>query len=147
MKKILVLGAGGQIGSELTTRLRAIYGGENVVATDVRMPLIDVVMQGGPVETCDATSKEEITEIVKKYEIDTIYNLVAILSATAEKNPLLGWNIGMGALINCLEIAREYNCALFTPSSIGAFEPSTPLDGTPQDAVQRPRTIYGVTKV
>ena len=147
MKKILVLGAGGQIGSELTTRLRAIYGGENVVATDVRMPLIDVVMQGGPVETCDATSKEEITEIVKKYEIDTIYNLVAILSATAEKNPLLGWNIGMGALINCLEIAREYNCALFTPSSIGAFGPSTPLDGTPQDTVQRPRTIYGVTKV
>jgi nucleoside-diphosphate-sugar epimerase len=147
MKKILVLGAGGQIGSELTTRLRSIYGGSNVVATDIKLPLIPSVMEGGPVEKCDATNGQQISDIVTKYGIDSIFNLVAILSATAERNPMLGWNIGMGALINCLEVSREHHCALFTPSSIGAFGPTTPLDGTPQDTIQRPRTIYGVTKV
>lgn len=147
MKKILVLGSGGQIGSELTMRLRCVYGGANVVATDIKLPLRDEIMQSGPVEQCDATKGEEIDAIVKKYKIDTIYNLVAILSATAEKNPMLGWNIGMGALLNCLEVSKENNCAIFTPSSIGAFGASTPLNGTPQDTIQRPNTIYGVTKV
>jgi nucleoside-diphosphate-sugar epimerase len=147
MKKILVLGSGGQIGSELTMRLRSVYGGANVVAADIKLPLIDDIMQSGPVEQCDATNAAQIAEIVKKHNIDAIYNLVAILSATAEKNPMLGWNIGMGALLNCLEVARENKCAIFTPSSIGAFGSSTPLDGTPQDTIQRPNTIYGVTKV
>ncbi len=147
MNKILVLGSGGQIGSELTMRLREVYGGANVVATDIKLPLRDEIMQSGPVEQCDATKGEEIDAIVKKYKIDTIYNLVAILSATAEKNPMLGWNIGMGALLNCLEVSKENNCAIFTPSSIGAFGASTPLNGTPQDTIQRPNTIYGVTKV
>ncbi|MFA6367328.1 MAG: NAD-dependent epimerase/dehydratase family protein [Bacteroidales bacterium] len=147
MKKILVLGSGGQIGSELTMRLRSVYGGANVVATDIKLPLIDDIMQSGPVEQCDATNAVQIADIVKKHNIDAIYNLVAILSATAEKNPMLGWNIGMGALLNCLEVARENKCAIFTPSSIGAFGSSTPLDGTPQDTIQRPNTIYGVTKV
>ena len=147
MKKILVLGSGGQIGSELTMRLRSVYGGANVVATDIKLPLIDDIMQSGPVEQCDATNAGQIADIVKKHNIDAIYNLVAILSATAEKNPMLGWNIGMGALLNCLEVARENKCAIFTPSSIGAFGSSTPLDGTPQDTIQRPNTIYGVTKV
>ena len=147
MKNILVLGAGGQIGSELTAHLRAEYGGSHVVAADVRLPLIESIMQSGPVEKCDATDALQIAAIVKKYQIDTIYNLVAILSAKAEMNPMLGWNVGMGALINCLEISREHHCSLFTPSSIGAFGPSTPLDGTPQDTIQRPETIYGVTKV
>ncbi|MEE0910022.1 MAG: GDP-mannose 4,6-dehydratase, partial [Bacteroidales bacterium] len=105
------------------------------------------IQQSGPIAACDATKAEEIAAIVDKYQIDTIYNLVAILSATAEKNPMLGWNIGIGALMNCLEIAREKKCALFTPSSIGAFGESTPLNGTPQDTIQRPKTIYGVTKV
>lgn len=147
MNKILVLGSGGQIGLELTMRLREVYGGANVVATDIKLPLRDEIMQSGPVEQCDATKGEEIDAIVKKYKIDTIYNLVAILSATAEKNPMLGWNIGMGALLNCLEVSKENNCAIFTPSSIGAFGASTPLNGTPQDTIQRPNTIYGVTKV
>lgn len=147
MKKILVLGSGGQIGSELTMRLRSVYGGANVVAADIKLPLIDDIMQSGPVEQCDATNAAQIADIVKKHNIDAIYNLVAILSATAEKNPMLGWNIGMGALLNCLEVARENKCAIFTPSSIGAFGSSTPLDGTPQDTIQRPNTIYGVTKV
>lgn len=147
MNKILVLGSGGQIGSELTIRLREVYGGANVVATDIKLPLTDDIMQSGPVEKCDATKAEEIDAIVKKYKIDAIYNLVAILSATAEKNPMLGWNIGMGALLNCLEVSRENHCAIFTPSSIGAFGASTPLNGTPQDTIQRPNTIYGITKV
>ena len=148
MKKILVLGSGGQIGSELTMKLREIYGGSNVVATDINPTrLTEAIQQSGPIAACDATKAEEIAAIVDKYQIDTIYNLVAILSATAEKNPMLGWNIGIGALINCLEIAREKKCALFTPSSIGAFGDTTPLNGTPQDTIQRPKTIYGVTKV
>lgn len=148
MKKILVLGSGGQIGSELTMRLREIYGGSNVVATDINPArLTEAIQQSGPIAACDATKAEEIAAIVDKYQIDTIYNLVAILSATAEKNPMLGWNIGIGALMNCLEIAREKKCALFTPSSIGAFGDTTPLNGTPQDTIQRPKTIYGVTKV
>ncbi|MDD2192078.1 MAG: NAD-dependent epimerase/dehydratase family protein, partial [Bacteroidales bacterium] len=144
---ILVLGSGGQIGSELTMRLREVYGQNNVVATDIRLPLPERIMQSGPVEQCDATKANEIAAIVKKYKIDTIYNLVAILSATAENNPILGWNVGMGAILNCLEVSREYNCGIFTPSSIGAFGSSTPQDGTPQDTIQRPNTIYGVTKV
>lgn len=148
MKKILVLGSGGQIGSELTMRLREVYGNSNVVATDLQPErLTEAIRLSGPTDKVDALDAKQIAEIVKKYEIDSIYNLVAILSATAEKNPMLGWNVGMGALINCLEIARENKCALFTPSSIGAFGPSTPLDGTPQDTIQRPGTIYGVTKV
>ncbi len=148
MKRILVLGSGGQIGSELTVRLREVYGGANVVATDLNPErLTKQIQETGPIGKIDACDAKQIAEIVDKYNIDAIYNLVAILSATAEKNPMLGWNVGMGALINCLEIAREKKCALFTPSSIGAFGPSTPLDGTPQDTIQRPQTIYGVTKV
>src|SRR5574344_707648 len=148
MTNILVLGSGGQIGSELTMRLREVYGNSNVVATDIAPErLTKAIQESGPTEKCDATKADEIAAIVKKYKINRIYNLVAILSATAEKNPMLGWNIGIGALINCLEIAREKKCALFTPSSIGAFGDTTPLNGTPQDTIQRPKTIYGVTKV
>ena len=148
MKRILVLGSGGQIGSELTMRLREVYGGSNVVATDLNPDrLTKQIQESGPTDKIDACDVKQIADIVNKYDIDAIYNLVAILSATAEKNPMLGWNVGMGALLNCLEIAREKTCALFTPSSIGAFGPSTPLNGTPQDTIQRPGTIYGVTKV
>lgn len=148
MKRILVLGSAGQIGSELTMRLREVYGGSNVVATDLRPEkLTQQIQQTGPTDQVDACDAKQVAEVVEKYNIDSIYNLVAILSATAEKNPMLGWNVGMGALINCLEVSREKHCALFTPSSIGAFGPNTPLNGTPQDTIQRPRTIYGVTKV
>jgi nucleoside-diphosphate-sugar epimerase len=148
MKNILVLGSGGQIGSELTIRLREIYGNANVVATDLDTSrLTDEIKATGAYYACDATHAEQIATIVKDHKIDAIYNLVAILSATAEKNPMLGWNIGMGAILNCLEVAKEFSAALFTPSSIGAFGSNTPLNGTPQDTIQRPRTIYGVTKV
>lgn len=147
MKNVLIIGASGQIGSELAITLRNNLGGSHVVASDLNFPLREELTQGGPSCKIDATNAQEIADAVKKYNIDTIYNLVAILSATAEANPMMGWNIGMGSLLNCLEVAREYKAALFTPSSIGAFGPETPADGTPQDTIQRPRTIYGVSKV
>ena len=146
MKKILIVGSGGQIGTELVKKLRGIYGNENVVASDLRQ-LTGEIVETGPFERIDSTNMMQIIEVVKKYNIDTIYNLAAILSATAELNPMLGWNVGIGSLVNCLEVARVFGCAVFTPSSIGAFGPNTPKDMTPQDTIQRPNTIYGVTKV
>ena len=146
MKKILIIGSGGQIGTELVKKLRGIYGNENVVASDLRQ-LTGEIAENGPFERIDSTNMMQIIEVVRKYNIDTIYNLAAILSATAELNPMLGWNVGIGSLVNCLEVARVFGCAVFTPSSIGAFGPNTPKDMTPQDTIQRPNTIYGVTKV
>ena len=146
MKKILIIGSGGQIGTELVKKLRSIYGNDNVVASDLRQ-LTGEIVENGPFERIDSTNMMQIIEVVKKYNIDTIYNLAAILSATAELNPMLGWNVGIGSLVNCLEVARVFGCAVFTPSSIGAFGPNTPKDMTPQDTIQRPNTIYGVTKV
>ncbi|MBQ2853612.1 MAG: NAD-dependent epimerase/dehydratase family protein [Bacteroidales bacterium] len=146
MKKILIIGSGGQIGTELVKKLRGIYGNENVVASDLRQ-LTGEIAETGPFERIDSTNMMQIIEVVKKYNTDTIYNLAAILSATAELNPMLGWNVGIGSLVNCLEVARVFGCAVFTPSSIGAFGPNTPKDMTPQDTIQRPNTIYGVTKV
>ncbi|MDR1345674.1 MAG: NAD-dependent epimerase/dehydratase family protein [Bacteroidales bacterium] len=147
MKKILVIGACGQIGSELTPALRKIYGNNNVVAADCLYPLKGELVDSGPSCKIDATQIEDIATTVKQYNIDTIYNLAAILSAKAEANPMLGWEVGVGAVLNCLEVAREFHCQLFTPSSIGAFGTGTPPDNTPQDTIQRPKTIYGVTKV
>jgi nucleoside-diphosphate-sugar epimerase len=147
MKKILVIGACGQIGSELTPALRKIYGNDNVVAADCLYPLKGELADSGPSCKIDATQIKDIAATVKQYNIDTIYNLAAILSAKAEANPMLGWDVGVGAVLNCLEIAREFHCQLFTPSSIGAFGTGTPPDNTPQDTIQRPKTIYGVTKV
>ena len=145
MKRILVLGAGGQIGSELVPYLRSIYGASNVVATDVKHN--PVLAEAGPFESLDALDAKQYAELVGKYNIDSIFNLVALLSATGEKNPQLAMRINMGALENSLEIAREKNCAVFTPSSIGAFGGDFPRDKTPQDTVMQPNTIYGVCKV
>lgn len=145
MKRILVLGAGGQIGSELVPYLRKIYGASNVLATDVKP--CEALSAEGPFETLDALDDVRYAELVDKYRIDAIYNLVALLSATGEKNPQLAMRINMGALQNSLEIAREKKCSLFTPSSIGAFGGDFPRDNTPQDTVMQPNTIYGVCKV
>lgn len=148
MKKILVIGATGQIGSELTMKLRSIYGGANVVAGYIigAEPKGELA-ESGPSEICDVTDAQAIANIVARYEIDAIYNLAALLSVVAESKPMLAWKIGIDGLMNVLEVAREKKCAVFTPSSIACFGPETPRDYTPQDTVQRPRTIYGVTKV
>ena len=147
MKRILVVGAGGQIGSELIPPLRKIYGESNVVASDINISICKKLGESGPLEELDALDGNRFSDIVKKYKVDTIFNMVALLSATGEKNPQLAWKINMGALLNSLNIAVENNCAVFTPSSIGAFGPTTPLDNTPQDTIMRPTTIYGVCKV
>lgn len=147
MKKILVTGALGQIGSELIMKLREVYGGDKVIATDIRKNDEDPVVKSGPFEILDVTDANRMFELAKTYEVDTIMHLAALLSATAEAKPLLAWNLNMGGLVNALEVARELNCQFFTPSSIGAFGPSTPKNGTPQDTIQRPTTMYGVNKV
>ena len=148
MKNILVIGSTGQIGSELTRELRARYGNEHVVAgyitgAEPKGELKD----GGPSALADVTDGAGIAEVVKKYNIDTIYNLAALLSVVAESKPKLAWKIGIDGLWNILEVARENNCAVFTPSSIGSFGKHTPHKGTPQDTIQRPQTMYGITKV
>ena len=147
MKKILVTGAVGQIGSELTMSLRDKYGNDNVVAGGRKTKPSEKLLNSGPFEIVDCNDAKAIANVVKKYDIDTIYHLAAILSAVAEANPVLAWNVNINGLYNVLEVAREFNCAVFTPSSIGAFGPTTPLDHTPQDTIQRPNTMYGVTKV
>lgn len=146
MKRILVTGALGQIGSELVAKLREIYGNEAVVATDLRSSAHEIT-RTGPFELLDVTNDKAMHEIAKRYQVDTIIHLAALLSAAAEEKPLLAWNLNMGGLMNALEVARELKCQFFTPSSIGAFGPSTPKDNTPQDTIQRPNTMYGVNKV
>ena len=148
MKNILIIGATGQIGSELTMKLRQEYPGGNVVAGYIKgAEPKGALAESGPSEEVDITNAQQIADAVDKYKIDTIYNLAALLSATAEAKPQLAWKIGVGGLFNTLEVAREKNCAVFTPSSIGSFGKGTPKDRTPQDTIQRPDTIYGVTKV
>lgn len=146
MKRILVTGALGQIGSELTDALRARYGVERVIASDIRMPPARA-LHDGPYEQIDCTQASQIRDVVRRYEVDAIYHLAALLSAVAEDKPQVAWTLNMGGLYNVLETARQYRCAVFFPSSIGAFGPSTPRDATPQDTIQRPVTMYGVTKV
>src|SRR5690625_3680282 len=146
MNKILITGALGQIGTELTTALRERYGNENVVATDIRKTESPIVTDG-VFELLDVMDGESMFNLAKTYEVDTIIHLAALLSATAEKNPLFAWNLNMGGLMNALEVARELDTKFFTPSSIGAFGPSTPKENAPQDTIQRPTTMYGVNKV
>ncbi|MDP4267307.1 MAG: L-threonine 3-dehydrogenase [Bacteroidota bacterium] len=147
MKKILVVGAYGQIGSELTVALRNIYGVENVIASDKKTEPCES-LKNGPFAYVDATNKDSILEIVKKYKIDAIVHLAAILSANGEKNPMLAWNVNMNGLLNVLEIAREYKMErVFVPSSIAVFGPTTPADNTPQETILQPTTMYGLTKV
>lgn len=148
MRNILVIGSTGQIGSELTMLLRKTYPNGTVVAGYISgSEPKGALLESGPSEQANVCNAEQIAAIVDKYDIDTIYNLAALLSATAERRPLLAWDIQMNGLLNILEIAREKHCAVFTPSSIGSFGPDTPRDNTPQDTIQRPTSMYGVTKV
>lgn len=146
MKKILVTGALGQIGTELVMLLKDLYGKDNVIATDIRRnETMAAVLE--PFEILDVTDGENMYQLAKRYKVDAIIHLAAMLSATAEKNPLAAWHLNMGGLINALETAKELGTQLFTPSSIGAFGPSTPKDKAPQATIQRPTTMYGVNKV
>jgi nucleoside-diphosphate-sugar epimerase len=147
MPRILVTGALGQIGSELIPALRARYGADHVVASDVRVPPAGRPPAEGPFEQIDCTHIREIEDAVRRHGVDTIYHLAALLSAVAEEKPRLAWELNMGGLYRVLEVARLHGCAVFLPSSIGAFGPGTPRVGTPQDTLQRPTTMYGVTKV
>ena len=148
MKNILIIGSTGQIGTELTMALRKHSPNGNVVAGYIpAQPPTEMLKETGPCEIVDITNAQQIADVVKKYQVDTIYNLAALLSAVAEAKPQLAWQIGMGGLFNVLEVARETDAAVFTPSSIAAFGPGTVKDMVPQDTVQRPQTMYGVTKV
>lgn len=148
MRKILVTGALGQIGSELVVKLREVYGTDNVVASGRRIKDgHEKLIESGPFEIVDIQEEQQITDVVKKYNINTIINLAALLSAVGEKNPEKCWDVNMNGLYNVLEVGRKENCMIYNPSSIAAFGPSTPPDKTPQDTIQRPTTMYGVTKV
>ncbi|NLL61486.1 MAG: L-threonine 3-dehydrogenase [Candidatus Atribacteria bacterium] len=147
MKNILVIGATGQIGSELTLSLRERYGAAKVVAGGHRRTPSLELADAGPYEIANCLDIQALADIIKKYRIDTIYHLAALLSATGEKNPKLAWEVNVQGLINVLDLAKEYQCAVFFPSSIGVFGAGTPKDKTPQDTIQRPSTMYGITKL
>ena len=145
MKRILVTGAAGQVGTELVPALRKAYGTSEVLATDLK-PASGALLDG-PFEHLDCLDSSALSSTVQRHRPDTIYHLAALLSATAEKNPQRAYGINMGTLINVLELAREQQLSVFVPSSIGAFGPNTPRNPAPQDTIQRPNTMYGVTKV
>lgn len=147
MQRILVTGALGQIGTELVAALRAKYGAFSVVASDVRVPPMEQLATSAPFEFVDVNNADQLAEIVIRHKIDTVYHLAALLSATSEAKPQVAWELNMGSVFKVLEVARKHGCAVFVPSSIGAFGESTPKDHTPQDTLQRPSTMYGVTKV
>ncbi|HSM09631.1 MAG TPA: L-threonine 3-dehydrogenase [Gemmatimonadota bacterium] len=145
MNRIVVTGAAGQIGTEMVSALRGRYGTDNVLATDIRMP--DATASDGPFAMADVTIGDSLDAAVARHRADTIFHLAAILSAVGEQRPQKTYQVNIGGLFNVLEVARARGCAVFTPSSIAAFGPGTPRDPTPQDTVQRPTTMYGVTKV
>lgn len=146
MRKIIVTGALGQIGSELITKLRAEYGVDNVLATDIQHRKART-FESGPFDILDVTDAKRMHARAKDFGADTMMHMAALLSAKAEEDPLLAWNLNMGGLMNALEVSRELDLQFFTPSSIGAFGPSTPKINTPQETFMRPTTMYGVNKV
>ncbi len=147
VKKILVTGANGQIGSELVLAFRKIYGNDNVIASDVRDRFNDKI-KDGPTELLDVLDAQGIANAVDKYKADAVVHLAAILSAVGEQKPQMAWNVNMNGSLNVLEVAREKGLKrVLIPSSIAAFGPTTPIDNTPQDTILQPSTMYGVTKV
>lgn len=146
-KRILVLGASGQIGTELTQKLRELYGNSNVVASDIKLGTFEM-MDAGPFEIIDATDKETILSVIKKYHINQVYLLAAMLSATAEKFPQKAWNLNMNSLLAVLELAKEKQIQqIYWPSSIAVFGPTTPKNNTPQQTIMEPTTVYGISKL
>jgi nucleoside-diphosphate-sugar epimerase len=148
MRKILVIGAAGQIGSELVPTLRKIYGSENVIATGRNTPLPEIITKGGPVIYLDALDKSSLSKVIYERDIDTIFHMASLLSATGEKMPQAAWNININGLLNVLEAGRSYSIdRIIWPSSIAAFGPSTPRENTPNDTILQPSTMYGISKV
>lgn len=148
MKRIMVTGAAGQIGSELTLALRKKYRSDNVLATDIKTQIDPKLRDSGPFENVNVIDRETIEQAVRKHKIDTIYHMSAILSASGENRPQLAWNVNLNGTFNILEAAREHNMArVFCPSSIAAFGPETPRLNTPNDTILKPKTMYGLTKV
>ena len=146
MNKILVIGASGQIGTELTMSLRLRYGKNNVIAADIR-PASNEVMVSGPFDILDVMNEHAVREIVKKYDVKIVYLLAALLSGTAEKNPKLAWDLNMKSLLSVLELAREKVIdQIFWPSTIAVFGPTTPKINTPQLTIMEPSTVYGISK-
>lgn len=145
-KRILIIGAGGQIGTELTEHLRYVHGSHKVIASDIKEPEKDF-LESGPFELLDATDYNAIQKIVIHYEITEIYLMAAMLSATAEKFPMHAWNLNMNSLFNVLNLAKEGKIEkVFWPSSIAVFGPSTPRTNTPQYTTTEPTTVYGISK-
>ncbi|MEQ8470546.1 MAG: NAD-dependent epimerase/dehydratase family protein [Marinoscillum sp.] len=145
MDKILVIGACGQLGTELTLKLRDLYGTENVIASDLREP-VDLI-KDGPSESLDVMDKQSLNNLVAKHKITQIYHLAAILSARGEQNPKLAWDLNMNSLLNVLETGKSGVSKIYWPSSIAVFGPSTPKTKTPQDTVMAPNTVYGISKL
>ena len=145
--KILIIGSSGQIGTELVLKLRQIYGNDNVIASDIRFGNYEV-MKSGPFEILDATKKEDILKVIKKYDISNVYLMVAMLSAISEKNPRKAWDLNMNSLFNVLDLARDkFIQKVFWPSSIAVFGPSSPKINTPQHTILNPTTVYGMSKL
>jgi len=144
---ILILGASGQIGGELTEKLRNIYGSNHVIASDIRNGN-DALMNSGPFEIIDATDKDGILEVVHKYKVTQIYLLAAMLSVTGEQFPQKAWDLNMSSLLAVLDIAKEKHVhQVYWPSSIAAFGPTTPKNNTPQKTIMEPSTVYGISKI
>ncbi|MFQ3306534.1 MAG: nucleoside-diphosphate-sugar epimerase [Polaribacter sp.] len=144
---ILILGASGQIGNELTQKLRSIYGNNAVIASDIREGSEDM-MTSGPFEIIDATDKETILKIIKKYKVSQVYLLAAMLSVTAEKFPKQAWDLNMNSLLGVLDLAKEKHIKqVYWPSSIAVFGPTTPKENTPQKTIMEPSTVYGISKL
>ena len=146
-EKIIVIGASGQIGSELILKLRASYGADSVIASDIKMPDYEV-MEGGPFELLDILNKKELANILSKYKVNQVYLLAALLSATAEQHPEAAWKLNMNGLLNVLSLCKINDIKkVFWPSSIAVFGPSTPKENTPQHTIMDPDTVYGISKL
>ncbi|MDR1950769.1 MAG: NAD-dependent epimerase/dehydratase family protein, partial [Bacteroidales bacterium] len=148
IKRLLIIGANGQIGSELTLAFRKIYGNENVIATDLTPAFKAEIAENGPTDQLDVLDRKKLEMLIDKYQVDAIIHLAAILSAAGEQNPYLAWNVNMNGTMNVLEVAREKGIKrIFIPSSIAVFGPTSPFSNTPQHTILQPTTMYGLTKV